>query len=106
MEDEQSVPAVDIGMRTHEKQQLEEMVPMAVEYMRDLGLDDEADKLDSVTLEFEPEHEAFGFTYTVGASPEDWRTLVSNLGKIRHEESLRSWWLRKKLSSRLEEAMP
>lgn len=94
---------IGIGLRTHERQQLEEMVPAALDYMRDMGLDPEADDLDNVTIEYEHVVADGEFSYRAFASPAEWRSIVSGLGKVRHEYGLKLWWLRKKLSARLRE---
>lgn len=102
-------PRVDVPLRTQEKQQLDKFVPMAVERLRDLGLGNEADDLDDVTIEID-ETPTLRTRYVGYAEPDGWRLIVRHLGKLRSNEGLQIWWLRKKLAKRvhdrIEEVVP
>lgn len=88
-----------INLRSNEKRQLDEMIPRAADLFEERELGDEAEELREATI---VEEEETGMYY---ADVDDWRTIVSSLRVLRKEESLRSWWLRKKLAKRLSRKM-
>lgn len=88
---------VPMGLRTHEKQQLERHVPNIIDYLEDIGLGAVAEDLEDVTIEFEPNDEP-GFRHLARTTADEWRMLVRGL---QHQDGLDVWWLRKKLARRL-----
>lgn len=90
--------SVPLGLRTHERSQLDTFVDEIIATLRDLGLDDEADDIDDVTLTIEDGHEERGLTYTATTTADEWRTLVAGLSNV---EGLKADWLRRKLAKRL-----
>lgn len=89
---------VPLPLRTHEKNQLDEYVPVMIEETRDLGLGETADELESMTLEIEPA-EDIAARHRAFATADEWRKLVSSLQYV--SDGLRPKWLRKKLALRL-----
>ncbi|WP_226041237.1 hypothetical protein [Natrinema sp. DC36] len=88
---------IPIRLRSNEENQLDEFVPQAIENLREIELEDEADDLSNVDI---IDNEDGTFSAEVG----EWATIISALRTLREDESLRSWWLRKKLARRLSKA--
>jgi hypothetical protein len=92
---------VPIDVRSHELQQVKEMGTSAVERLRSIELDDEADELSRVVDEHILDMPDDADTLSMPA--DDWQTLVRHLHRLRDEEGLRVWWLRRKLYDRLQD---
>lgn len=90
--DTEQIP-VPIELRSHERAQLEDFVPRLRERLEDAGRDDLLDTLDGFTLDA---HDEGVFNTT-----EQWRTVIMELHRLKPEEGLRQWWLRRKLFKRL-----
>lgn len=90
---------VPINLRSHERKQLDEFITRAIDLLEDRGLDEEAEDVREATI-IEDEG-----ANTYSAEPSDWSAVIGSLRILRPEESLRSWWLRKKLAKRLSRRM-
>lgn len=85
---------VPIELRSHERSQLDDFIPRAVENLEDIGLDEEAEEVDDVDI-IDNEDGTFS------AEAEEWVAIISSLRTIYDDEGVRSWWLRKKLAQRV-----
>jgi hypothetical protein len=90
---------VPVDLRTHEVNQLQEMVPDAAQQLRETDVETLVE--DAETLERAYDEHLYGLDGPGVASmpADDWRAIVRNLD--RADDGLRVWWLRKKLVDRL-----
>lgn len=88
---------VPITLRPLERTQLDSMVPRVVDRLEELERYDEATKVENAEIHIDED--------TAAAEPLTWATVVGGLEVLRQEDGLRIWWLRKKLSKRLQRKM-
>lgn len=89
---------VPLELRSTERTQLDEMIPNAIDRLREVGLDEEADELEDIDILSETNGKYY-------AEATEWASVISALRVLRDQEGLRSWWLRTKLARRLSETM-
>lgn len=88
--------SIPIELASHEVKQLDEFIPRIEERLREIDLEDEADEISDATIV-----EEGGDVFS--AKTKEWAAIIGGLRVLRGEESLRSWWLRKKLARRVSE---
>jgi hypothetical protein len=100
---------VPIKARTHELNQLQEMLPAARNIIADDETAEEVDRIyrehiDGLTPDYaDAEYSTFA-TY-VSMPADDWQRTIRHLNHLRHRERLRVEWLQKKLVRRLRERL-
>jgi hypothetical protein len=98
---------VPVKVRTHELNQVHEMIPQVEEQLRSIGVEatvEQADELERIYAEHiegigvEP-RESEEFAAYLSMPADDWRSVVSALARV--DDGLRPRWLQKKLVKRL-----
>lgn len=102
---------VPVKVRTHELNQVHEMIPQVEERLRSIGVDatvEQADELERIYdehisgIDGEP-RESEEFAAYISMPADDWRSVVSALARV--DDGLRPRWLQKKLVKRLRDRM-
>lgn len=113
MDDAINVP---VRVRSNELAQAQNMTPRVVEKLRQVDAESVQERADDLERIYEEhiegvEHDYRGntdyieFATHLSMPAEDWRTFIGALSRLRDEEGLRVWWLRKKFVNRLEDRL-
>lgn len=102
---------VPVKVRTHELQQVQDMMPAAAERLEQAELDDAAEQVNRIFEEhvedIEPTYpEGPEFAAYLSMPAEDWRMTIRYLNRARGEAGrLRVHWLQNKLVTRIEDRL-
>jgi hypothetical protein len=108
--EENEDPIVPVAVRTHELNQLKEMLPNAVSSLEAGGKGDEAEELQRIYTEniegVEPEHEIEYIATYLPLKHDEWRYVVRGLNRARYDcGRLRTQWLQSKIIDRVTERL-
>lgn len=110
MEDDSTSINVPVKFRTHELQQAHDFIPRAAELVGNVDTEraqETADELERIYIEYvdgvEPTYpKGPKFAAYLSMPADDWREVVSALGRLHGEEGERVRWFQKKLIDRLQ----
>jgi len=95
---------VPVDIRSHESQQLDDMLPEVAQRLTRVERDDEADTIERIYEEHVENYETRAHSNTpyISMPADDWRAVIRNLPRVKDDEGItRVWWLQKKLVDRL-----